>query len=286
VEVAIMNTAHRIVVGYDGSVPAGAAVEVAARLVPDADASITYLWTPPFASEQLRRRLWTGTAGLNEFVDAIEREGEAEARRLAATGVAVAAAHGWGATPQIERAYGGEGVHLTQVAENNSADLIVVGSRGLGGARAVLGSISDIVTHYSPCPVLVVPYPLLESDRAALDKGPVVVGWDGSAGAAAAMAAAERLFPDRELVPVFVRDGDEPSGNPPAGLVTVPEQGSRFEHGRAVAAALVGAARDHRAALVVVGSLGRTALQEILLGSVAMATLHNAFRPVLVVPHR
>jgi nucleotide-binding universal stress UspA family protein len=282
----MMKTPYRIVFGYDGSVPAGAAIEAAARLLPGADVSITYMWTPPFASEPLRHRLWTGTAGINEFVDAIEREGEAEARRLAATGVALAAARGWGAEPLIERAYGGEGLQLTQVAEKLGADLIVVGSRGLGGARAVFGSVSDMVVHYAPCPVLVVPYPLLEQDGANLGHGPIVVGWDGSAGARTATAAAARLFPDREIVPVFVRDGEEPAGQPADGLVTVQQQGSRREHGRTIAAALAGEARERRAALLVVGSLGRSALREILLGSVAMAALHHAFRPVLVVPHR
>ena len=40
------------------------------------------------------------------------------------------------------------------------------------------------------------------------------------------------------------------------------------------------------AAVLVVGSRGRSALREILLGSVAMAALHHSPRPVVVVPHR
>ena len=39
------------------------------------------------------------------------------------------------------------------------------------------------------------------------------------------------------------------------------------------------------AALVVVGSRGRSAIKELVLGSVAIATLRRAYRPVLVVPH-
>ena len=54
--------------------------------------------------------------------------------------------------------------------------------------------------------------------------------------------------------------------------------------GRAVADALAGYASTRSAALVVVGSRGRSATRELLLGSVAMATLHHAHRPVLVVP--
>lgn len=59
-----------------------------------------------------------------------------------------------------------------------------------------------------------------------------------------------------------------------------------MEHGRATAAGLAGEARTERAALPAVGSLGRSALREILLGSLAMAALHHTFRPILVVPHR
>lgn len=40
------------------------------------------------------------------------------------------------------------------------ADLLVVGSRGLGGfARLLLGSIGQEVVHHAPCPVVVVPAP-------------------------------------------------------------------------------------------------------------------------------
>jgi nucleotide-binding universal stress UspA family protein len=38
------------------------------------------------------------------------------------------------------------------------ADLLVVGSRGLGGIRSfLLGSVSQQVAHHAPCPVVIVP---------------------------------------------------------------------------------------------------------------------------------
>ncbi|WP_378028187.1 hypothetical protein [Actinoplanes sp. GCM10030250] len=46
-------------IGYDGSLPSGAAIEEYARLLSAAHATAARLWTPPFAGEHLRRRLWT-----------------------------------------------------------------------------------------------------------------------------------------------------------------------------------------------------------------------------------
>jgi nucleotide-binding universal stress UspA family protein len=163
---------------------------------------------------------------------------------------------------------------------------VLVGSRGLAGARASLGSVSDMAVHYAAQPVLVIPYPLLRAEYAAPSAGPVLVGWDGSAGA---RDAATRLWPDRDMLVVSV-DGaaavpppaDSPSVGP--GQVTYLDiDTGRGGPGQAVADALSRCARDRGAAVVVVGSRGRSAAAEIVLGSVAMATLHHAHRPVLVV---
>ena len=46
---------------------------------------------------------------------------------------------------------------IIRVAQDEQADLIVMGSRGLGGfKRLVLGSVSEGVLHHAPCPVLIV----------------------------------------------------------------------------------------------------------------------------------
>jgi nucleotide-binding universal stress UspA family protein len=44
------------------------------------------------------------------------------------------------------------------VNESQDADLLVVGSRGLGGfKRLLLGSVSQQVAHHAACPVVIVP---------------------------------------------------------------------------------------------------------------------------------
>ena len=50
------------------------------------------------------------------------------------------------------------------VEQANNAELLVVGSRGLGAAkRLVLGSVSTEVAHRAPCPVTIIPRARLAS---------------------------------------------------------------------------------------------------------------------------
>jgi nucleotide-binding universal stress UspA family protein len=46
------------------------------------------------------------------------------------------------------------------VEESHGADLLVVGSRGLGGFRGLLlGSVGQQCAHHAACPVVIVPHP-------------------------------------------------------------------------------------------------------------------------------
>lgn len=46
---------------------------------------------------------------------------------------------------------------LISVATHQEADLIVVGSKGMHGARRVLGSVPNSIAHQATCAVLIVP---------------------------------------------------------------------------------------------------------------------------------
>ena len=51
------------------------------------------------------------------------------------------------------------------VDESRDADLLVVGSRGLGGfSGLLLGSVSQQCAHHAACPVVIVRAPAGESD--------------------------------------------------------------------------------------------------------------------------
>jgi nucleotide-binding universal stress UspA family protein len=45
---------------------------------------------------------------------------------------------------------------ILQVAGEVDADLIVVGNRGMQGARRVLGSVPNTLSHHADCSVLIV----------------------------------------------------------------------------------------------------------------------------------
>ena len=278
------SSSQDLVVGFDGSPDAAGAIEIGARLLPGRSATIAHIWAPPFAQTELRARITRRAGSVQEMVAMLEREALAEAERVAADGVTLANAAGWQAQPLVLRSYGGEGLQLAELAEERRPAAVVVGSRGLTGARAVLGSVSDQLVHASPVPVLVVPRFMLSSERDAVGRGPLLVGHDGSEGAERALGALAGLFPDRESTTVFVGRGEHAPRNGEASAVVASV--GVAENARAVADALVRRAQEVGAAAIVVGSRGRTAVREIMLGSVAMAVLHHADRPVLVVPDR
>ena len=68
------------------------------------------------------------------------------------------AAQAKGVTPELILASGpSPAEEIVDVAKKEKADLIVIGSRGLGGkTRSFIGSTASKVVTYSPCSVLVV----------------------------------------------------------------------------------------------------------------------------------
>ena len=278
----------RVLVGYDGSPSAVNAIEAAATLLPSATAWIMNLWEPPFTSPELRHRVLERAANAEALGRLLETEGHAEAERLARNGVKLAQAAGWDAEPLVKRTFGGDGYQFARTAEELDADLMVVGSRGMSGMRATMGSLSDLVVQASPVPVLVVPHPLTTAEWAAAESGPVLVGTDGSPHAQRALEVATTLMPHRRRLLVAVQEQESsptPAGVEGTELVTVKCSG-RAGRPRATAATLADEATRRRAALLVVGSRGLGRARETLVGHVTRALLHCAHRPVLVVPAR
>jgi nucleotide-binding universal stress UspA family protein len=96
---------------------------------------------------------YPGTLGyygkLYEQIEEVSRELlRKQSRRLKAAGGTAAGTH---------LRMGAVDLEIVALAEELRADLIVMGSRGLGGLRrALMGSVSDSVVRHAHCPVLVV----------------------------------------------------------------------------------------------------------------------------------
>jgi nucleotide-binding universal stress UspA family protein len=274
----------KVLVGFDGSPDATAAIAIGAALFPGAHAHIAHVWMPPFTvhpspAQRREARTVEGLIGL------LEQEGRSRADQVTAEGVLLAREAGWDVEPVTRRGFAGPGLELARLAEQIDADVLIVGARGLNGVRALLGSVSDAAAHYSPVPVLVVPRRGSHDPVDGPGSGPLLTAYDGSDGAKLALATARRLWPSRKHVVASVASSTVQDLAPDDELVrAVLAPKGVPETARSIADALAAHAASVGAAAIVVGSRGRSAHREVLLGSVAMATLHHAHRPVLAVP--
>ena len=202
---------------------------------------------------------------------------------------------------EVRQVAGGPGATL--VEESRRAELVVVGSRGVGGfAGLLLGSVGAQLAQHGHCPVLVV----RPAEQPIPVDGPVLVGVDGSESAAyaVALAADEADRRDAELVLTHVRAPERGAPAPEvAAEATTAERAEaaellgaaaarireahpelRVTERPVVAASPETALRDASAdaSLVVVGSRGRGGFTGLLLGSVSQALVQHAHCPVLI----
>ena len=56
----------------------------------------------------------------------------------------------------VHAATGDPATAIVHIAEQENADLVVVGNKGMKGARRILGSVPNSVAHAAPCSVLIV----------------------------------------------------------------------------------------------------------------------------------
>jgi nucleotide-binding universal stress UspA family protein len=145
-----------IVVGTDLSESAAKAVEQAAALAAAAGAKLHVVcafkpaMTASVAATSLEAMAYGGADMLLEAESLLAEEVAGRLKTIAQTlsdqGVAVA----------VHSVQGDPVDALIDVAEQEKADLLVVGNRGMGGVkRFVLGSVPNKISHHSPCSVLI-----------------------------------------------------------------------------------------------------------------------------------
>jgi nucleotide-binding universal stress UspA family protein len=296
---AVNNRRRRaVVVGVDGSVSAQGALNWAAAEAASGHRPlrIVHAFSWPMIGNPLDLT-YVGdlNLGLQSAAEGILAEAEAHARQAAPHIKVTANLFIGPAAP-------------TLLSEAEDADLVVVGSRGVGGFRGLLvGSVSATVAAHAPCPVIVVRPHGEGTAFPASPTGRIVVGVDGSAVSAAAIRFAFQQAARRGVgitaVHAATPTRPHPSLRVPADIVDqidrqlfaeamenerVLDSGidvrTKLVHGHP-AQALIDASAG--AELVVVGSHGRGGFAGMLLGSVSQAVLQHAACPVAVVrPHR
>jgi nucleotide-binding universal stress UspA family protein len=141
----------RIVVGTDGSETAGEAVRQAVDLAKLAGATLSIVSAYEPVS---KRRLQSEQEGAP--ADVQYEIGPREDVNLVLD-AAAASAKKEGLEVQTHPVEGEPAEAILNVAEETDADLIVVGNKGMTGARRfLLGSVPNNVSHHAPCSVIIV----------------------------------------------------------------------------------------------------------------------------------
>lgn len=147
----------RILLAFDGSQGAIAAARTATQIAAAAGSEVHILYvvlTEPYPQpleyaslgEAKVREMWEANLGWEE--ERIQELMKDQARHMKAEGVKVVETHLLCGKPERE---------VVELAEELDADLVVMGSRGLGGLRRVLlGNVSTSVVCHAHCPVLIV----------------------------------------------------------------------------------------------------------------------------------
>jgi nucleotide-binding universal stress UspA family protein len=176
---------------------------------------------------------------------------------------------------------------LAAAAEQARAELLVVGSRGLGSFGAlVLGSVSLRLAVHAPCPTIIVP-----ESGGTIDGAPILCAVDDGDAAQAAITVAATLADRLDVKLVLAHaEPDAARGHEAQELLArlVVEAGLGTAVERMVvegdpAEAVVEAATGRGAGMIVIGSRGRRTLATAVLGSVSSAVATRAPCPVAIV---
>lgn len=273
----------RILIGIDGSAASAIALEWAAHLAAAAGADVTAVTVfDPSISKGEDEPITHATLAAR-----LEGEWTAPVR-----GFHVACS---------SRVVDGEPrAALADAAVADDAELVVVGTSGSGGFRGLgLGGVAHYLAHHLPRPLAAVP------SSAALDShGPVVVGIDGSDGSTASATWAAELAEQlgTGVVAVCCYDPLADSYPHPEANWQYPGVAAVEAQAGAIASSFTGTKVELRilgaepveglnqvaaavdARMIVVARRNRGSLGGLLLGRVPARLLHNARRPVVIVP--
>lgn len=284
---------HRVVVGVDGSPDALRAVRWAAAEAARRHAALHLVSSYVWAQDRM-----PGLPGLSPNAAGDHLRAAAENAATEAAAVATETLPASAVDREVVVGFAA----AVLVDRSRDAELVVVGSRGLGRISSVFaGSTAVATATHAACPTVIV----RGAEHAGGPVGPVVVGIDGTLTSEAAIAFAFDAAAARRAPLVAVHTWVQVLGDPNLAAITdfraladeerevlaerLAGWGEKYpdvEVRRVVAQggaarALLDLAAD--AQLVVVGSRGHGELAGVLLGSVSNALVHAAPCPVVVV---
>jgi nucleotide-binding universal stress UspA family protein len=155
-----------ILICYDGSADARTAIEQAARLFPQARATVLTVWEP-FVEVVARSTVGFGLVPSVPDSDELDAASRKAAEQTATEGAGLATKLGISTETRACAQTTTTGRTILSVADELGSDAIVMGSRGLTGLKSLLlGSVSHEVIQHADRTVVVVPSPEVAASRA------------------------------------------------------------------------------------------------------------------------
>lgn len=155
-----------ILICFDGSEDARAAIEHASDLLRGQPATVLTVW-PPFAHILASMPTGLGPIAALANMEEIDEASRKQAEQHAVEGTELARKSGLEATPRTCPQDTTTADAILFEAEAVDAEAIVMGSRGLTGLKSLfLGSVSHAVIQHADRTVIVVPSPRVASARA------------------------------------------------------------------------------------------------------------------------
>lgn len=156
-----------ILVCYDGSADARAAIEHGAKLLKGEPATVLTVWQP-FIEVLAHTPGGFGLVAGMVDTGAIDEAARKSAEERAAEGAQLAGDAGLDAQPRVRSQATTTHEAILAEADEIGASAILMGSRGLTGLKSLLlGSVSHGVMQHADCMVIVVPSPDVAAARRA-----------------------------------------------------------------------------------------------------------------------
>jgi nucleotide-binding universal stress UspA family protein len=154
-----------ILISYDGSTDAKAAIEHAGELLGGQTTTVLTVWEP--FVEVLAHLPWAfGMPAANIDIEAIDKAARESAEQVSTEGAELARNAGLIAQPRCCAQVTSTANAILSQADKLGASAIVMGSRGLHGVKSLLvGSVSHAVIQHADRTVIVVPSPAVAAAR-------------------------------------------------------------------------------------------------------------------------